>query len=111
MKITGHYFTYILLCSDKSYYIGVTNDLDRRVKEHEEGINPGCYTFDKRPIVLVYMEPFHKINEAISREWQLKGWSRKKKEALIAGDGNALKYHALNTVVKALTDKPSTGSG
>jgi putative endonuclease len=80
------YSVYILLCSDGSYYTGVTNNLARRVQEHESGANTTCYTFRKRPIKLVYQCEFHFVEQAIAYEKQIKGWSRKKKEALISGD-------------------------
>ncbi len=60
----------------------VTNDLERRLCEHQEGYNKSCYTFTRRPVELKYSEHYHYINNAIAREKQLKGWSRKKKEAL-----------------------------
>lgn len=80
------YSVYILSCSDSSYYTGVTNDVARRVQEHEQGLNPKCYTHNKRPISLVFRCDFHFIEQAIAFEKQVKGWSRKKKEALIAGE-------------------------
>ncbi|MDA8214354.1 MAG: GIY-YIG nuclease family protein [Nitrospiraceae bacterium] len=80
------YYVYILQCSDGSYYTGVTNNVERRLYEHQEGLIDGCYTHNKRPVKLVYMEEFSDVLDAISREKQIKGWSRKKKEALIAGD-------------------------
>jgi len=63
-------------------YIGVTNDLRRRCYEHRNGVLDG---FTKRYNVhkLVYYEAYNDINEAIAREKQLKGWARKKKDALI----------------------------
>ena len=85
MRKRHHYYVYILECSDGSYYVGVTNNLERRLKEHSEGCNETCYTFTRRPVVLKYVEHFRWILDAIAREKQLKGWSRKKKEALIRG--------------------------
>lgn len=76
---------YILKCSDNSYYIGVTNNIERRFNEHLEGINKTCYTYKRRPLELVYTENYTNFLEAISREKQLKRWSREKKEALISG--------------------------
>jgi putative endonuclease len=80
------YYVYILKCSDGSYYTGVTNDIQRRFYEHQEGLIEDCYTHDKRPVDLLFTEEYHDVNEAIGREKQIKGWSRKKKEALINGD-------------------------
>ena len=77
----GYYF-YILECHNGSYYTGMTNDLNRRMQEHHTGFDPGCYTYTRRPVELKYFEHFENVNEAISWEKQIKGWSRKKKEAL-----------------------------
>jgi len=85
-----NYYVYILKCADNSYYTGVTNNIDRRVAEHENGNDIRCYTFTRRPVVLMYSESFPEIDYAIRREKQIKGWGRKKKEALISG-----KYHKL----------------
>lgn len=79
------YYVYILLCADKSYYTGVTSDLEKRLYEHQSGHDENCYTFSRRPVVLKYFAEFQDINDAIAREKQVKGWSRKKKEALIVG--------------------------
>lgn len=84
------YFVYILLCSDNSYYTGVTNDLERRLYEHENGLDPGSYTCKRRPLKLVFCENFNDVNQAIAFEKQVKGWSRKKKEAIIAGNWDLL---------------------
>jgi putative endonuclease len=80
------YFIYILLCSDNSYYIGFTNNLEERVLQHQNGVNSSSYTYKKRPIHLIYSEEFIDVKQAIEREKQLKKWSRVKKEALINND-------------------------
>ncbi|MEW6570576.1 MAG: GIY-YIG nuclease family protein [Nitrospirota bacterium] len=80
------YYIYILRCSDGSYYTGVTGDIEKRLYEHEQGLIAGCYTHDRRPVKLMHVEEYAEVNEAISREKQIKGWSRKKKEALILGN-------------------------
>jgi putative endonuclease len=85
------YHVYILLCSDGSYYTGITNNVDRRFKEHEKGIHPESYTFSRRPLKLVYVRDFPKPMMAIAFEKQVKRWSRAKKEALINGDIEELK--------------------
>lgn len=77
------YFVYILLCSDNSYYIGVTNNLDRRINEHNEGLEEDSYTFTRLPVEIKYFETFIDVKQAIAREKQLKGLSRAKKKALI----------------------------
>jgi putative endonuclease len=97
------YYVYILQCSDGSYYTGVTNDVERRFYEHQEGLIEGCYTHNKRPLKLMYVEEFTDIVEAISREKQIKGWTRKKKEVLIAGDFEKL--------AELSRRHPSAGSG
>src|ERR1700742_3934447 len=84
------YFVYILHCNDSTYYTGVTNNLERRMYEHENAINPGSYTCKRRPVKLVFYESFPDINQAIAFEKQVKGWNRKKKEAIINGDWNLL---------------------
>jgi len=77
---------YILRCSDGSYYTGTTRaELERRVAEHQTGHFAG-YTQTRTPVTLVYSEYFDQITDAISAERQIKGWSRAKKEALMAGD-------------------------
>jgi putative endonuclease len=77
------YFVYILKCSDDRYYSGVTNNLEKRINEHQSGIIKG-YTSNRLPIRLVFSERLSDINQAIRFEKQIKGWSRKKKEALIS---------------------------
>lgn len=77
------YHIYILKCADDSFYIGVTNNIERRIIEHQEGVDETCYTYKRRPLELVYNEMFIDIEQAIAREKQLKKWSRKKKMALI----------------------------
>jgi putative endonuclease len=85
------YYVYILKCGDDSYYTGVTNNLEKRIKEHETGTDPNSYTFHRRPVTLFHAEIFHDINQAIAFEKQIKGWSRKKKEALANRDSEKLK--------------------
>jgi putative endonuclease len=110
-----HYWVYIVRCNDGKYYTGVTNNLDRRLEEHNNGINPDCYTYERRPVVLMYEEHFHDINETIAWEKQLKGWSRKKKEALFRRDIEEIKRLAKskNTTSNSDTSSlhPSTSSG
>ena len=76
---------YILLCSDGSYYVGVTNDIAVRLAQHDEGMNRKAYTYRRRPVKLVFEEHFQDVNLAISFEKQIKGWRREKKKALIEG--------------------------
>jgi putative endonuclease len=76
------YYVYIVECADKSYYTGMTNDIERRLQEHNNGSNTNSYTYSRRPVMLKYCEHFQYVNDAILWEKQLKGWSRKKKEML-----------------------------
>jgi putative endonuclease len=84
------YFVYMLLCDDGSYYIGITRDPDRRVAQHNLGTDPRSYTYTRRPVRLVYTSEFKMLDDAIRFEKQLKGWSRKKKAALVRGDWDAI---------------------
>jgi predicted GIY-YIG superfamily endonuclease len=76
---------YILKCSDNSYYVGHTKNLEYRLKLHSSG-RGAKHTATRRPVVLKYQESTSSKQEAIKREKQIKGWSRLKKEALIQGD-------------------------
>jgi len=75
------YYVYMLRCFDGSFYVGVTNDFDRRYFEHCDGIDPECYTFSRRPLRVVYVGEFQWIQEAIDFEKKMKAWSHKKKRA------------------------------
>lgn len=73
---------YILECSDKSYYVGSTNDINRRMYEHQNGLS-GDYTSKRLPVKLLKTFEFNTVQEAFHFEHRIKKWSRKKKEALI----------------------------
>ena len=91
MKIEHTYIVYIVECKDWSYYIGITNDLEKRLWEHNSGQDIKSYTYSRRPVELKYFEIFIDAIQAIAREKQIKGWSRKKKQALIAQNFEKLK--------------------
>ena len=75
---------YMLRCGDGSYYVGSTKqEIEARVWEHNNLPIDG-YTTRRRPVELVFTESYDRITDAIARERQLKGWSRRKKETLIA---------------------------
>ena len=75
---------YMLRCADGSYYVGSTKqEVEARVWEHNNLPVDG-YTAKRRPVTLVFTETYDRITDAIARERQIKGWSRRKKEALIA---------------------------
>ncbi len=80
---------YILECADGSFYTGVTNDLNRRLREHREGTSH--YTGYNPPARLVYQEEHRSKVDAKKREAQIKCWSRAKKLALIHGDFYSLR--------------------
>ena len=76
------FFVYILKCSDGSYYTGHTDNIESRISAHKLGL--GCtYTKERLPIEVVYVQQFASRYEALSAERQIKGWNRKKKEALM----------------------------
>ena len=78
------YWVYILHCGDGSYYTGHTDNLERRIAEHEAG-EWAVYTAKRLPARLVFSQEFSSRDEALACEGQIKGWSRKKKEKLIKG--------------------------
>lgn len=80
---------YILKCSDGSYYAGCTTNLEQRIHEHNFKKYDN-YTSARLPVELVYSQQFANVNDAITAERQIKGWNRKKKEALINGDFDLL---------------------
>jgi predicted GIY-YIG superfamily endonuclease len=96
-KDKGLFYTYMLRCSDGTYYVGHTDDLERRLSEHMSGVYPG-YTYKRRPVTLVWNEYFSTRDDAKIVEKQLKGWSRAKKEALIQDDWTRISELARNRV-------------
>jgi len=83
------YFAYILECSDGSFYVGSTQNVEERVKAHNSG-RGAIFTFKRRPVRLVYQEGYARLEDAVKRERQLKKWSKAKKLSLIKGDMMAL---------------------
>lgn len=79
------FHVYILRCADGSFYAGHTDNLDARLGAHRSGLIPG-YTATRLPVELVWNDWFPTRLEALERERQIKGWSRAKKEALMAHD-------------------------
>ncbi len=75
---------YILKCCDNTYYTGSTVDLEKRLRQHQNGEGAN-YTKKRLPVELVYYEEYARIDEAFHREKQIQNWSQKKKEALIQG--------------------------
>ena len=76
------HFAYIVRCADGTLYTGSARDPREREKVHNSG-RGARYTAGRRPVCLVYSEPFESLGAALKREHELKQWSRQKKEALI----------------------------
>jgi putative endonuclease len=79
------FWVYILRCADASYYTGHTDNLEQRLTQHQMGEADG-YTTTRRPIELIFTQQFATREEALDAERQIKGWSRKKKEAMMRED-------------------------
>ena len=100
------FWVYMLCCSDGSYYVGHTDQLEIRIAAHQAG-SIGGYTKERRPIRLVFSQEFSSREEAFVMERRVKGWSRAKKEALIREDWEEIKRLSWR---KGFAH-PSTGSG
>ena len=83
------YTVYMLQCVSGRLYIGHTNDLDRRLAEHQNGESQ--YTARWRPVTLIWSETYPSQHDAFHRERQVKRWSRGKKLALARGDWESLR--------------------
>jgi putative endonuclease len=90
----------MLRCSDGRYYVGHTEDLELRFAQHESGAFKSCYTYHRRPVKLVWSDHFQTRYEALVIERKLKGWSRAKKTALIAGDWELISELARNRMAR-----------
>ena len=82
-KSSSHY-TYILKCADDTLYVGATNDLERRLVQHNTSKQGAHYTKIRRPVVLVYSERFKTLGESRKREAEIKRFSRKEKLELVS---------------------------
>jgi predicted GIY-YIG superfamily endonuclease len=98
------FWTYMLHCRGGSFYVGHTDDLERRMAEHTTGALPG-FTRNRLPVQLVWTQDFVTRDEAKAAEKQIKGWSRAKKLALIRGD-----WDRISALAKK-KNSPSTSSG
>lgn len=83
------FYAYLLKCADGFYYTGHTDNLEMRLGQHQSG-HFGGYTSTRRPVALVWSSRFQTREDAFAFEQRIKGWSRAKKEALIAGDWQAV---------------------
>lgn len=86
-------YMYILRCGDGSYYVGSTRNIDHRFAQHQSG-RGAEYIKRRRPVELVFCEEFDSIEDAYGMEKRVQNWSRAKREALIAGDFDALRSAA-----------------
>jgi putative endonuclease len=80
------FWVYISRCADGSYYTGHTDNFENRLGQHTSGAIASCHSFKRRPLTLVFSQEFVTREEALGAERQIKGWSRKKKEAMMRGD-------------------------
>jgi putative endonuclease len=108
------FWVYILRCADNSYYTGHTDNLDKRIGEHQTGACGG-YTAERLPVELVWSQDCATREEALAAELQIKGWSRKKKEAMMRGDwgdvnrlGRGKHQHQRNTSASTSVAAPPT---
>jgi predicted GIY-YIG superfamily endonuclease len=97
------FWVYIVRCADDSYYTGHTDNLEKRIMEHQTGKIEG-YTSTRLPVTLLFANEFPTREEDLSHERQIKGWSRKKKEAMMRGDWGEVSR-------LACSKRPSTSSG
>ncbi|WP_350284493.1 GIY-YIG nuclease family protein [uncultured Croceitalea sp.] len=88
------YVVYILRCSDGMLYTGVSGNLEQRLIQHQQGYFRQCYTYRRRPVVLLYSQEFNDVVQAILLEKQVKGWTRVKKMALVNGDFDSIRLLA-----------------
>jgi putative endonuclease len=100
------FWTYMLHCNGGSYYVGHTDNLERRTAQHETGQIPG-FAKDHMPVKLVWSEIFSSREQALAMERRIKGWSRAKKMALIRSDWDEISHLAHGEE----KGRPSTSSG
>lgn len=88
------YYVYIVECSDNLLYTGITNNIARRIEEHNSGLNKNSFTYKRRPAILKFHQEFNDVDQAIYFEKKIKKWSAQKKRALIRGDFDLLQILA-----------------
>jgi putative endonuclease len=104
------FWTYMVHCADQTFYVGHSDNLERRIAEHHSGAVPG-YTQTRLPVKLVWHENFATRIEALEAERQIKGWSRAKKLALIRGDWTRISFLAQSSKKKAGLRQQTAASG
>ena len=87
------FYAYILKCADGKYYTGHTDDLEKRIGQHQSGLVKG-YTSSRLPVTLMWVQNFPTRYEALDAELKIKAWSQAKKEALIRGDWGGMSFFA-----------------
>jgi predicted GIY-YIG superfamily endonuclease len=103
------FYAYMLRCSDGSYFVGHTDNLEGRIAAHQTGLLPG-YTQRRRPVQLVWHQEFTERDQAFAAERQIKGWSPPKKEALINGDWDAIQLLSRKLFLSSSFDTPPSAS-
>ncbi len=88
--VIKYLYVYIVKCNDGSYYTGITNNIEKRLIQHNKGVNADSYTYSRPPVNLVFYELFTDYNLALEWETRIKKWIVKKKEALINSDWQRL---------------------
>jgi predicted GIY-YIG superfamily endonuclease len=104
------FWAYLLRCGDGSYYAGHTDALEARIGAHQRG-RGSDYTARRQPVALVWSQDFPSRIEALEAERRIKGWSRAKKEALIAGDWDRVVQLAASSGTRPSTSSGRTESG
>ncbi|TPG43328.1 GIY-YIG nuclease family protein [Sphingomonas koreensis] len=99
------FWAYLLHCGDGSFYAGHTDNLESRIAQHASG-KGSDYTARRQPISFAWAQDFPSRLEALEAERRIKGWSRAKKEALVAGD-----WRLLSQLARSRGARPSTSSG
>lgn len=99
------FWVYILRCADNSYYTGHTDNLEARINQHHLGESKS-YTASRLPLEFIWSQEFSSRETALSAERQIKGWSRKKKEAMMQDD-----WGEVSRLAKSKSNHPSTSSG
>jgi putative endonuclease len=94
MSPLKYLYVYILECSDKSFYTGLTNNPEKRLEQHNLAINRRSYTASRLPVRMIYCERFADFELAIKWEKRIKDWNRRKKIALINENWGQLKIAA-----------------
>ena len=103
------FYVYILKCRDGSYYTGHTDNIQLRMAHYQQGTFPKCYTASRLPVELVFTQQFPTREEALASERRIKGWSRKKKEAMMRGDWNEVSRLAQNALRRAQALRQAQG--